>query len=141
MHMRPHRAAVGKLVRAQRRAREHEVALALGVVADVTFSAGSSRLTLEGELDLATAPDLERALTFAERRRPEVVVVDLRGLTFMDLTGVRVLLDAQRRASEHGYRVAIVRGRGAVQRIVELAGVEPILTWIDDRGSPCRPAR
>lgn len=98
-------------------------------------------MTLDGELDLATAPDLERALRFVERRRPEVVVVDLRGLTFMDLSGVRVLLDAQRRASEHGYCVAIVRGRSAVHRIVELAGAEPILTWIDDPGSPRRPAR
>jgi hypothetical protein len=59
----------------------------------------------------------------------------------MDLSGVRVLLDAQRRASEHGYCVAIVRGRRAVHRIVELAGAEPILTWIDDPGSPRRPAR
>jgi anti-anti-sigma factor len=51
---------------------------------------GTCRLTLRGELDLGTAEQLERALADAG----DDVVLDLRGLTFMDSTGVRMLLEA-----------------------------------------------
>ena len=51
-----------------------------------------------GELDMATADDLDDALTVAMECGPAVLLVDLEGLTFMDSTGVRVLFEAWERA-------------------------------------------
>ena len=67
---------------------------------------GACRLTLRGELDLATVPRLEHALANAG----EDVVLDLRGLTFMDSTGVRVLLEAAEAAGP-GLRMIVAGGR------------------------------
>jgi anti-anti-sigma factor len=97
----------------------------------VTCAEGACRLRLEGELDLATCPGLERALVQVERQSPELLVLDLRGLTFMDVNGVRLLLSTQQRASDHGYELSIVRGPRAVQRPLELVGVETILNLIE----------
>ena len=62
------------------------------------------RITLEGELDIATAPALESALRDSRTamRRPERRVVDLRGLTFMDSSGLRAILSANGAARRDG---------------------------------------
>jgi anti-anti-sigma factor len=100
----------------------------------VTHADRWCQLTLEGELDLATAPVLELELARAEKRSPRLVIVDLRRLAFMDVGGMRVLLAAARRAKRDGYELAIVRG-ASVQRLFELTGVDSILNLIDDPAS------
>jgi anti-sigma B factor antagonist len=86
---------------------------------------GATRLTLRGELDLATAARLEQALA----QSGEDVLLDLRGLTFMDSTGVRVLLEvAERRNSE--LRM-IVPARGEVRVTIEETGIAPLLPLVD----------
>ena len=58
----------------------------------------SVRLELKGELDIDTKLKLKAELGRAEARGPRTVIVDLRGLTFMDSMGLGVLLGALRRA-------------------------------------------
>jgi anti-anti-sigma factor len=93
---------------------------------------GRAQLTLRGELDLATAPELEQLL---EERidASEDVVVDLRGLEFMDSSGIRVLVAAHARAGRAGTRVFIVRPGpdSAVAKIVEVAGLDRELNILD----------
>jgi anti-anti-sigma factor len=89
-------------------------------------------VALAGELDLATAPSLEEVvlpLVAAGRH----AVVDLRGLEFMDSTGVRVLVAANAAASDHDGRVSLVRSPpgSAVQRVLEISGLESVLTVVD----------
>ena len=86
---------------------------------------GARRLTLRGELDLATAPRLEHALADAG----EDVVLDLRGLTFMDSTGVRVLLEAAEAAGP-GLRM-IAPEDGEVRVTIEETGIAPLLPLVD----------
>jgi anti-anti-sigma factor len=93
---------------------------------------GRAVVLIRGELDLATAPDLERVLTEhldAERD----VVVDLRELDFMDSTGLRVLVAAHSRVRD-GQRFLVVRppAGGAIAKILTIAGVETELDLVDD---------
>jgi anti-sigma B factor antagonist len=93
---------------------------------------GRAQLILRGELDLATAPELEQLLI--ERiDASEDVVVDLRGLEFMDSSGIRVLVAAHTRAGRTGTRVLIVRPEpdSAVAKIVEVAGLDRELNILD----------
>jgi anti-sigma B factor antagonist len=85
-----------------------------------------------GELDLATAPDLE-ALVLGRLADGARVVLDLRGLSFMDSSGVRVLVAAHARASDDGGELTIVRPErgGAVDRIIQISGIEGALTLED----------
>lgn len=75
---------------------------------------------LNGELDLASAPDLERELREAEAENPTRVVIDLSGLGFMDSTGLQALLRTRERASGGTYELALRRGPHQVQRVFEL---------------------
>src|SRR3954470_21551645 len=86
-----------------------------------------------GELDLATAPDLEDAV-LGELDAGRTVVIDLRGLEFMDSSGVRVLIAAHAKAGDAGERLSLVRPPqgGTVARILEIAGVEQALRMVDD---------
>jgi anti-sigma B factor antagonist len=89
-----------------------------------------------GELDLATAPEFEAAILGAlEAGRP--VVVDLRQLDFMDSSGVRVLITAHAKAGDHGERLTLVRPApgGAVERILEIAGIDQALRMVDEPGA------
>lgn len=94
---------------------------------------GRTHVTLRGELDLATAPELEQLLTDRIDANQEVVV-DLRGLEFMDSSGIRVLVTAHARAGRVGTRLFVVRPEpeSAVAKIVEVAGLDRELNTLDD---------
>jgi anti-anti-sigma factor len=89
------------------------------------------RLRLAGELDVATAPLAEDALRTAEAREPATLAIDLAGLTFMDSTGLRLVMAADTRAREAGRRLVVVRGPDAVQRVFELTGVDERIELVD----------
>lgn len=81
------------------------------------------RIALEGELDLSSALTFDEEIRRAEERSPDVLVIDLSRLKFLDSTGLRLIMSAQARAKTRGHRLAIVEGTYAVQRIFRLAGV------------------
>jgi anti-sigma B factor antagonist len=85
-----------------------------------------TRLALSGELDLATAPVFDQALSTAQTRTRSVTV-DLRRLTFMDCRGLSVLLSAASRARASGERFRVVRGPPAIDRLFELTGTDRVL--------------
>jgi anti-anti-sigma factor len=77
-------------------------------------------IALSGELDLASAPDLERELKEAEATNPSRVSIDLSRLGFMDSTGLQALLRARERAGSASYELSLRRGPHQVQRVFEL---------------------
>jgi anti-anti-sigma factor len=85
---------------------------------------------LAGELDCASAAVAHLAL---ERARPDVleITLDLSRVVFLDATGVRFLISAQRRARAAGRRLIIRRPSRSVRRMLDLTGVRPLLA-IDD---------
>lgn len=77
-------------------------------------------LSLQGELDLTSAPVFEREARAAEATNPAKLVLDLSGLEFMDSTGLRALLLARGRAQADSHRLVLRRGPRQVQRVLEL---------------------
>ncbi len=89
------------------------------------------KLIVAGELDIATAPELEasvRALCKDGARRIEI---DLSELTFIDSAGVRAVLVAADRCADNRSAMELVRSQhAAARRVFELAGLSNrILPW------------
>jgi anti-anti-sigma factor len=92
---------------------------------------GGLRVRLRGELDVATAPLAEDGLKTAEASEPALLALDLGALTFMDSTGLRLVMAADARAREAGRRLVVVRGPDAVQRVFQLTGVDERIELVD----------
>jgi anti-anti-sigma factor len=90
---------------------------------------GTVTLTLRGELDLASARQLEDSLAAVEDRSLSVLVIDLGELAFIDSSGLRVLLQADARAREEGYEFLLVPGQEPVQRVFEMTGALKLLRF------------
>ena len=101
---------------------------------DVTTSdrPDGALIELAGELDLATAPKLDDEMKRLEEDGPAVIVLDLRGLAFMDSSGLRALLAADSRAREAGRRLVLVRGDERVQRVLRITRLDERLEIVDD---------
>ena len=91
-------------------------------------------VALRGELDLVTVSKVAEVLDGLEPRADGVrhVVLDLRGLTFMDLTGLHELIRQNEFARSNRHNLAVVRGTDAIQRVLELTGVDDMLVLVDD---------
>jgi anti-anti-sigma factor len=95
-------------------------------------------VAVSGELDLATVPRLSAAV--AEHGDAKVLVLDMTATTFIDSTGVRALLQADRRSA--GSRLVVVAGDGPVRRVLELCELDGRLPIVSDHPAPPpRPSR
>lgn len=82
-----------------------------------------------GEVDLVTAGLLDHQIQELWDSGWAEVVADLREVTFMESTGLHVLVTHHRRAAERGARFAIVDGGGPVARVLELTGIDQVLDY------------
>ena len=86
-----------------------------------------------GELDLSGAAILEAELDrLAEDPELGTVVLDMRGLEFMDSSGLRLVVVADMRAREAGRRFSLVRGDETVHRVFEITRMSDRLDFVDD---------
>jgi anti-anti-sigma factor len=85
----------------------------------------------QGELDLDTAPALEQELASVREQGASRLVLDLRRLTFMDSTGLRLVIRWDSAARDEGFEFAIVPGSDVVQRVLRLTGMEDQITVAD----------
>ena len=76
---------------------------------------------LAGELDIATTPRLQRTLAQAQLRS-RLVVLDLRGLAFIDCSGMGAMIAASAHARERAGRLIVLRGPPNVDRVFTLSG-------------------
>jgi anti-sigma B factor antagonist len=88
-------------------------------------------LVLAGELDLATAPELERMTELSCADGAGELVLDLSGLSFIDSTGLRAILMAREQCEEHGCELFLTPGPPAVQRLFELTGLLERLPFLE----------
>jgi anti-sigma B factor antagonist len=84
-----------------------------------------------GELDISRAEEVELELERIEAEGPSVLVFDLRGLEFLDSTGLRILLGADTRARRTGRNVSIVAGPEKVQRVFRITLLDRRLEFIE----------
>ena len=88
-------------------------------------------LELEGELDVATAAAAYKRMI--ERRLPPGgrLVLDLSAVTFMDSTGIRLILQAREHALRRDAGLVVVRPPDDVMRVLELVGLDEQLDLVD----------
>jgi anti-anti-sigma factor len=89
-------------------------------------------VSLRGELDLLATTELEPELErLAELPDVDIVAVDLRGLDFLDSSGLRAVICARDRLEESERRLVLVRGPSAVQRVFEITRMTERLEFVD----------
>jgi anti-anti-sigma factor len=84
-------------------------------------------VTLTGELDISNVERFEGELMALERDRPPLMVLDLKGVRFIDSTGLSLLLNADARARRQDRHVTIISGNGAARRIMRTVALDQIL--------------
>ncbi len=96
-----------------------------GFVVDLVDLDGSTVLVARGEIDAASAPVLRSALEQAKSRDP-IIAVDLAGVTFMDSSGLNVLVLAQRSLDGIG-SVRVTNPSQQVRRLLEMTGLDHLI--------------
>ena len=93
----------------------------------------STTLALRGELDMYSAPLLARELEKATEPAPSRLVLDLAALSFMDVSGLRTILDSARRVRRYGGSLEIANPMPHIVRLLELTAIDQSLVV---RGRP-----
>jgi anti-anti-sigma factor len=87
---------------------------------------GVQTISVRGELDLSTAPELEGPLDDALQSGDGSVLIDLSGCEFIDSTGIALIVRAWQRldSAEDGRRLVICSQNEQVRRVLEITGLE-----------------
>lgn len=105
---------------------------------DILHEDGAFVVSLRGELDLSRGPDLEAVLLEAEQSDVTRILVDLGELTFIDSTGLGVLVRAAARARSNGDRLRITSPQDQVASIFRLTELDTHLP-LHSRTSALQP--
>jgi anti-anti-sigma factor len=97
----------------------------------VEHSGPTVRIVLHGELDVAADRRLSEMLSSVAANDTHTVVIDLRGVTMMDSSGLRWLITAHALSQEEGFRLWIVRPTGHVARTLAATGMGARLPIVD----------
>jgi len=84
-------------------------------------------IALEGELEMANVAAIETELSQVEAGDCRQIVLDLRGLSFLDSTGIHLLMQAHARGEATGRSVALLVDEGPVRRVLDVCGALSIL--------------
>jgi anti-sigma B factor antagonist len=82
-----------------------------------------------GEIDLSTVEEVRSLLREHEHG---TLVLDLRGVEFLDSSGLTMILEQHRRAEHNGYEFVLTRGPDRVQRLFDITGLMHRLTFLDE---------
>jgi anti-sigma B factor antagonist len=110
-------------------ARRHNAISAQASIIRTRLESDVTVIAVSGELDLASADQLDKAIRDAEQIATGWIVIDLEDLSFLDSTGLGVLLQARRRAMENGDRLRFVRSRHEqVTRLLSITDTAKMLS-------------
>ena len=90
--------------------------------ANVEAHHGVAKISLTGELDMATVPILNEHLATTEESGATAIILDLRDVTFMDSTGLFTCLRARDRAADNGHRFMVVQPSPSTKQLFEMTG-------------------
>ena len=96
-------------------------------------SGDAAIVVAEGEIDIFTAPRLQEALQEALQSGIRRLIVDITNVSFIDSTGLSVLIDASRRLQERGARLEIVGSQANVTRVFKLTRLEDVFAFYATR--------
>ena len=90
----------------------------------MALSGSVNVLPLEGEIDLHISPRVESSLASIIAERPEHIVVDLSGVTFIDSSGLAVLINAMQDVKQYGGKLTLAGINSNIRSIFELARLD-----------------
>jgi anti-anti-sigma factor len=99
-------------------------------------SPSTARVTVVGEVDLATAPLLRDWLMGVLREQPPAVDIDLVGVTFLDCSAISALVAVRNAALDAGCRVWVSRPQPIVCQVLEVTGLLDVFTAPIDQRHP-----
>ena len=102
-------------------------------LAEEPLDASGTYVTVAGELDIATAPDLRDRLMAAVRRGAKRIVVDLRDVTFMDSVAMAAILHVRTQLGANGRFAVVLGAQSYTQLVFEIAGLPRCLTLFETR--------
>jgi anti-anti-sigma factor len=88
-------------------------------------------LGIRGEVDMASVATLREQLSRALANKPEILIVDLRAVTFIDSSGLHALLSARSRAVATGTALVVIRPTGPADRVFTLTGLDTIFPDVE----------
>jgi anti-anti-sigma factor len=100
------------------------------------FEASACQLTVIGDLDIATTPQLEEAARSTVARGVRELTLDLRELGFMDSSGLRLLVILNEHANNEGWTLRLLKPADPVLRILTLTGADKNLPFVEDPRPP-----
>ncbi len=89
---------------------------------------GMPVLRARGEIDVASAPEFHASLYDLIGQHADTIVVDLSGVSFIDSTGLGVLVGAETQAREEGKALRLVVTQPQILRLLELTGLDEVFT-------------
>jgi anti-sigma B factor antagonist len=89
-------------------------------------------LPLEGEIDLHVSPHVSASLASIIKRKPATVVVDLSQVTYIDSSGLAVLIEAMQNVGGYGGKFALAGLQQSVQPIFEIARLDQVFRIFPD---------
>jgi anti-sigma B factor antagonist len=99
-----------------------------GLVVDVGSEGSDLCVAAHGEVDISTSPKWEAAIAEGLAQRPERILIDMHGVSFIDSSGLAVLVRSDARADSQGCRLIVRAPSRQVDRVLVLAGLSRHLT-------------
>jgi anti-sigma B factor antagonist len=101
--------------------------------ASESLDGGIHVVSVSGEIDLATGPELERVLFALPEEGVASVVVDLADCCFMDSSGLHLLVRTQRRLDRSGGRFAVASANRSVLKVFEITQLDALFALYPSR--------
>jgi anti-sigma B factor antagonist len=99
------------------------------------FVSGTAQLTVSGELDVATVPRLRQEAHGLLARSAQKLLIDLSGLSFIDSSGLSLLISLHDRAVHEGWQLSLTRPSAKAFSVFTISGADLNLPFVEDRES------
>ena len=99
---------------------------------------GPAVLQARGEIDVASAPEFHDALSGLIDQGPAILVVDLSEVSFIDSTGLGVLVSAEKQTRADGHELRLVVTHPQITRLLELTGLNEVFTVVSSAAEAAR---
>ena len=111
----------------------------MSIEVEVAVHDGLAAVAPRGEIDITTAPELRAAIGATLDDGATAVVLDLEAVTFMDSSGLSVLVGAHRRLARRGGRLEVVGAGAAIAQTLRLTGLAGVFDVRDVTGAVIAP--
>ena len=102
---------------------------------NTTAATNPNVLPLEGEIDLHVSPRIALSLAQMVKKKPDKLVIDLSKVSYIDSSGLAVLIEAMQSVEEYGGKFAIAGMQETVRSIFEIARLDQVFRIFPDVNS------